>query len=145
MQGAYIENQSVTAGDYKHRATANVKVSNVGSSSTVLSTPCLLDLLNDNNIAPQDVNREALEKAIFDRPDPYDLDETDRVDAAISGVPRVQRSSTHWAVAEYVRLNSPALAELISPEKKDEGAPVVAETSQVTAVEAENEEWDVDD
>ncbi|KAJ6610304.1 hypothetical protein B0H10DRAFT_2438074 [Mycena sp. CBHHK59/15] len=87
----------LTEGDYKHRATANVKVSNVGSSSTVLLTPSLLDLLNDNNIAPQDVDREALEKAIFDRHDPYDLDETDRVDAAISGVPRVQRSSTHWA------------------------------------------------
>ncbi|KAJ6596755.1 hypothetical protein B0H10DRAFT_2232196 [Mycena sp. CBHHK59/15] len=132
-------------GDYKHRATANVKVSNVGSSSTVLSMPSLLDLLNDNNIAPQDVNREALEKVIFDRPDPYDLDETDHIDAAILGVPRVQWSLTHWAVAEYVRLNSPALVELISPEKKDEGVPVVVETSQVTAAEAEKEEWDVDD
>ncbi|KAJ7449348.1 hypothetical protein B0H11DRAFT_1928693 [Mycena galericulata] len=48
--------------------------------------------------------------------------------------------------AQSLRLNSPALAELILPEKKDEaGAPVVAETSQATTAEAENEEWDVDD
>ncbi|KAJ6489144.1 hypothetical protein DFH09DRAFT_1105493 [Mycena vulgaris] len=51
-----------------------------GSSSTVLSAPSLLDLLNDDNIAPQDVDRKALEKALFEQPDPHDLDETDRVE-----------------------------------------------------------------
>ncbi|KAJ7501483.1 hypothetical protein B0H11DRAFT_2188800 [Mycena galericulata] len=38
-----------------------------------------------------------------------------------------------------------ALSGLISPGKKDDDAPVAEEPSQVTAAEAENEEWDVDD
>jgi hypothetical protein len=41
----------------------------------------LFDLLNDTDIAPQDVDREVLEKSLFDQPDPYDLDETNRVNA----------------------------------------------------------------
>ncbi|KAJ7491483.1 hypothetical protein B0H11DRAFT_2229010 [Mycena galericulata] len=38
----------------------------------------------------------------------------------------------------------PALSGLISP-GKDDDAPVAEEPSQVTAAEAENEEWDVED
>jgi hypothetical protein len=109
-----------------------------------------LDLLNDNDISPQDVDREALEKALFDRPDPYDLDETTRVDETISAEPasnepRVHRSSTLWAVADYVRLDSLALAKLISPPKTD--ATSSQETPQATATTATaaNEDWDVDD
>lgn len=139
----------LTEGDYKHCATANVKVSQVGSSSTVLSTPSLLDLLNDDDVAPQDVDQEALEKALFDQPDPYDLDETDRVDTTISSdanvVPRVQRSATHWAVADFVRLDSVPLAKLISAGKKDDaGALAVAVAPQATPA-VESEDWDVDD
>ncbi|KAJ7889341.1 hypothetical protein B0H14DRAFT_2561840 [Mycena olivaceomarginata] len=119
--------------NYTHNATANVKVSQVGSSTTILSTPSLLDLLNNDNIAPQDGNREALEKALFDQPDPYDLMETARVDGAISADTattelRVERSSTHWAVADYVRLDSSALAKLIYPEKDETGVLQVAGT-----------------
>jgi hypothetical protein len=83
-----------------------VKVLAVGSPSTILSTPSLLDLLNDDNVAPQEGDREALEQALFNQPDPYDLGETDRVEKAISSaldaMPRVIRSTTHWAVKEYV-------------------------------------------
>ncbi|KAJ7801339.1 hypothetical protein B0H14DRAFT_2615376 [Mycena olivaceomarginata] len=117
---------------------------------TVLSTPSLFDLLNDTDIAPQDVDREALEKSLFDQPDPYDLDETDRVNAAISAdqpdaPPSVQRSSIHWAVADYVRLDSPVLAKLISAGKKGEpGAPEVVQAAQPSET-VENEDWDVED
>ncbi|KAJ7853279.1 hypothetical protein B0H14DRAFT_2580442 [Mycena olivaceomarginata] len=140
----------LSEGNYTHRATANVRVSDVSSSSTVLSTPSLFDLLNDTDIAPQDVDREALEKSLFDQPDPYDLDETDRVNAAISAdqpdaPPSVQRSSTRWAVADYVRLDSPVLAKLISAGKKGApGAPEVVQAAQPSET-VENEDWDVED
>ncbi|KAJ6609473.1 hypothetical protein B0H10DRAFT_2064033 [Mycena sp. CBHHK59/15] len=138
----------LTEGNYTHSATGNVKVSDVGSSSTVLSAPSLLDLLNDDDVSPQDVDREALEQALFNQPDPYDLNETDRVDSTISAdpstAPRVIRSSTHWAVQEYVRLDSISLAKLISPEKKDAVLQEGAATSQA-ATAVENQDWDVED
>ncbi|KAJ7033988.1 hypothetical protein C8F04DRAFT_1183736 [Mycena alexandri] len=144
----------LTEGNYTHKATANVKVSEVGSSSTILSAPSLLDLLNDENIAPQDVDREALEKALFDLPDPYDLDETLRVDRTISAdlpqaaqstPPMVYRSSVHWAVSDYVRLDSVALAELILPKNKESTAPEVVGTTEAATAAVQDEDWDVDD
>lgn len=138
----------MTEGSYKHLATANVKVSEIASSSTaVLSTPSLLDLLNDENVAPQTVDREALEKSLFDNPDPYDLNETDRVDASISGdsPSLILRSSTRWDVAEYVKLDSTALAQLILPTPdSDKGGKSVPVTVPATT-EMEMEDWDVED
>jgi hypothetical protein len=87
---------------------------------------------------------------MFDQPDPYDLDETDRVNAAISAdqpdaPPSVQRSSTCWAVVGYVRLDSPVLVKLISAGKKDApGAPEVVQVAQPSEM-VENEDWDVED
>ncbi|KAJ6618421.1 hypothetical protein B0H10DRAFT_1947602 [Mycena sp. CBHHK59/15] len=128
----------LTEGNYTHSATANVKVSAVGSSSTVLSTPSLLDLLNDNDVAPQDVDREALEQALFNQPDPYDLAETDRVDNTISSsletVPRVIRSVP--------------LARVISAGRKKDAGPaegVVQSQAAEATVEPENQDWDVED
>ncbi|KAJ6542136.1 hypothetical protein B0H10DRAFT_1970690 [Mycena sp. CBHHK59/15] len=142
----------LTECNYTHSATANVKVSAVGSSSTVLSTPSLLDLLNDNDVAPQDVDREALEQALFNQPDPYDLAETDRVDNTISSsletVPRVIRSSTHWAVEDYIRLDSVPLARVISAGRKKDAGPaegVVQSQAAEATVEPENQDWDVED
>jgi hypothetical protein len=108
---------------------------------------CLKDLLNDDNIGPENVDQDALEKALFDQPDRYNLAETDRVDTTIStSEPGVHRSSTHWTLAEYVRLDSPALAKLISPPKEDVAAPsgTVAATPQATEM-PETEDWDVED
>jgi hypothetical protein len=83
-----------------------MKVSVVGSSSTILSTPSLLDLLNNNNVAPQDVNHKALDQALFNQPDLYDLAETDCMNNIISSsvdtIPSVIRSSMHWAVKDYI-------------------------------------------
>ncbi|KAJ6613402.1 hypothetical protein B0H10DRAFT_2436507 [Mycena sp. CBHHK59/15] len=124
----------LTEGNYTHSATGNVKVSDVGSSYTVLSAPSLLDLLNDDDVSPQDVDREVLEQALFNQPDPYDLNETDRVDSTISADP----------IQEYVRLDSISLAKLISPEKKDAVPQEGAATSQA-ATAVENQDWDVED
>ncbi|KAJ7048478.1 hypothetical protein C8F01DRAFT_1280652 [Mycena amicta] len=44
----------------------------------------LMDLLNDENVAPNDADREALETALLEQVDPFDLAEIDRVDAARS-------------------------------------------------------------
>ncbi|KAJ6576391.1 hypothetical protein B0H10DRAFT_1963463 [Mycena sp. CBHHK59/15] len=124
----------LTEGNYTHSATANVKVSAVGSSSTVLSTPSLLDLLNDNDVAPQDVDREALEQALFNQPDPYDLAETDRVDNTISSsletVPRCSSRKSH-----------------LGREEKDAGPAegVVQSQAAEATVEPENQDWDVED
>ncbi|KAJ7874180.1 hypothetical protein B0H14DRAFT_2569361 [Mycena olivaceomarginata] len=132
--------------------TANVKVSAVGSSSTILSTPSLLDLLNDDNVAPQDVDREALEQALFNQPDPYDLAETDRMDNTISH--KCRRCTQcyplfhAWAVEDYIRLDSVSLEKIISAGKKKDAAPTEgAVPSQVAEATAEpgNEDWDIED
>ncbi|KAJ7342943.1 hypothetical protein DFH08DRAFT_1011486 [Mycena albidolilacea] len=124
----------LTEGNYTHSATANVKVSAVGSSSTILS-PSLLDLLNDDDVAPQDIDRETVEQALFNQPDPQtdcsfedrldsslDLADTDRVDNAISSsadtIPSVIGSFTHWAVEDHIRLDSISLEKVISSGKK---------------------------
>jgi hypothetical protein len=142
----------LTEGNYTHSATANVKVSAVGSPSTILSTPSLLDLLNDDDVTPQDSDREALEQALFNQPDPYDLGETDRVDKAISSgsdtLPRVIRSATHWAVEEYVRLDSVSLTKIISAGKTKDAVPVAAvvpSRQAAVTVESENEDWEIED
>ncbi|KAJ6583213.1 hypothetical protein B0H10DRAFT_1962298 [Mycena sp. CBHHK59/15] len=131
----------LTEGNYTHSATANVKISTVGSSSTVLSTPSLLDLLNDDDVAPQDVDREALEQALFNHPDPYDLAETDRVDNAISSsletVPRVIRSSTHWVCSSR--------KSHLGREEKGPAEGVVQSQAAEATVEPENQDWDVED
>ncbi|KAJ7887647.1 hypothetical protein B0H14DRAFT_3721439 [Mycena olivaceomarginata] len=137
----------LTEGNYKHKATGNVRVLDVGSSLTVLSTPSLLDLPNDNNIGPETVDQDALEKALFDQPNPYNLTQTDCVDTTIStSEPGVHHSLTLWAVAEYVRLDSPALEKLLSPPKEDVAAPsgMVEATLQATEM-PETEDWDVED
>ncbi|KAJ7838802.1 hypothetical protein B0H14DRAFT_2588415 [Mycena olivaceomarginata] len=63
----------LTEGNYTHSATANVKVSAVGSPSTIPSTPSLLGLLNNDNVAPQEGDREALDRPYLISPTPTTL------------------------------------------------------------------------
>ncbi|KAJ7776735.1 hypothetical protein B0H14DRAFT_2631611 [Mycena olivaceomarginata] len=147
----------LTEGNYTaHSATANAKVSAVGSPSTILSTPSLLDLLKDDNnvaqLAPQEGDRESLEQALFNQPDPYDLGEADWVEKAISSgldtMPRVIRSATHGAVEEYVRLDSASLTKIISAGKTKQTVPVadvVALEQAVVTMESRDENWDIED
>ncbi|KAJ6575878.1 hypothetical protein B0H10DRAFT_1963693 [Mycena sp. CBHHK59/15] len=76
----------------------------------------------------------------------------DRVDNAISSsletVPRVIRSSTHWAVEDYIRLDSVPLARVISAGRKKDAGPaegVVQSQAAEAMVELENQDWDVED
>ncbi|KAJ7104878.1 hypothetical protein C8R44DRAFT_746139 [Mycena epipterygia] len=78
------------------------------------SAPSLMDLLHNENISPSEVDRDALEDLLFNHPDPYDLAETDRYD-----LPQVTRSRSVFAIAEYIKLDSPALAELLKPSEPD--------------------------
>ncbi|KAJ6503068.1 hypothetical protein DFH09DRAFT_1335600 [Mycena vulgaris] len=74
-----------------------------------------MDLLHEENVAPSAVDKEALSELLFNHPDPYGLAETDRLDA---GRTPVQRSTTTFDIAEYIKLDSPALATLMQPPKE---------------------------
>ncbi|KAJ6595094.1 hypothetical protein DFH09DRAFT_1072918 [Mycena vulgaris] len=58
------------------------------------SAPSLIDLIHEENISPSSIDKEALEELLFNHPDLYDLDETDRIDFSDPGapVPAVARS-----------------------------------------------------
>ncbi|KAJ7223601.1 hypothetical protein GGX14DRAFT_387911 [Mycena pura] len=79
----------------------------------IRSAPSLKDLLNEENITPSLADKEALEELLFAHPDLYDLAETERLDFGPSGI----RSQTVFAISEYIKLGSPALAQLIQPSK----------------------------
>ena len=88
------------------------KVTSPSSSSTpaVYSAPSLMDLVNTDNVEPQDTL--AMEEFWFNNQDPYDLNETDRIDPVLQE--NVTRSSTQFDVANYVKLDNGKLAALIS-------------------------------
>jgi hypothetical protein len=101
-------------GNFTHTSRVhltNVKLPSQSSTPSVLSAPALMDLLNTDNIEPNSVDTAAMEELWFDNPDPYDLAETDRVDAALGGV---IRSSTRFDIATYIKLDDPKLDTLIS-------------------------------
>ena len=52
---------------------------------------------------------------MLESPDPYDLPGTERL---VFDTPVVIRSQTVFAISEYVKLESPALAELVQPSGK---------------------------
>ena len=101
--------------------TAHVHLSKVtpSSSSTpaIHSAPSLMDLLNTNNIEPQD-DTAAMEQLWFNNPDPYDLAETDsdriHPDLKLQPEENIIRSSTRFDIAYYVKLNDSKLTDLIS-------------------------------
>ncbi|CAK5284615.1 unnamed protein product [Mycena citricolor] len=142
-----------TEGEYQHTSTAHVCVSNVDlstESDVTLSAPTLMDLLNDVNIDPSTEDQEALEKMLFEQEDPYDLEESDRVDNNVisesahtnpTPTPFITRSSSRWAVADFVRLDSPALAGLILPSAAPTTSKTVAAPAVVTK-EIVNQPWD---
>jgi hypothetical protein len=64
-------------------------------------------------------------------------------------MPRVIRSAaTHWAVEEYVRLDSASLTKIVSAGKTKETVPVaavVALEQAVVTMESGDENWDIED
>ena len=70
--------------DSSSTISAHVHLSKITSSSStpaVHSAPSLMDLLNAENVEPQ--GTAAREELWFNNPDPYDLNETDRVDPVL--------------------------------------------------------------
>ncbi|KAM6499777.1 hypothetical protein JOM56_005285 [Amanita muscaria] len=75
------------------------------------SAPTLMDLVNEENILPADINVERLEAEWFEQSDPYDLAETDRMTTPDDA--NIVRCSTRWNVGDAVKLDSRLLASLI--------------------------------
>ena len=97
--------------------TARVHLSNITSNSSSSSTPAiysalsLMDLLNAENVDPQD--SALMEEVWFNNLDPYDLAETERTDPALQETV-IQRSSTQFDITSYVKLNDSKLKALIT-------------------------------
>ncbi|KAL0068891.1 hypothetical protein AAF712_003884 [Marasmius tenuissimus] len=107
-----------------HRARVELSrvVEGAGNSAHIHSAPSLMDLINTDNVEPQvptdTAAVEALEQTWFNHPDPYDLDETDRIDSALqqqtAAIPTITRSSITFDVAEYVQLKDSRLIALLT-------------------------------
>lgn len=113
--------------------TAYVHLSKVtpslSSTPAIYSAPSLIDLLNADNVEPQDT--AAMEELWFNNPDPYDLTEMDHIDSILQET--VNWSSTQFDIANYVKLDNSKLTALIS--KVDMAGPgaSVMETPSVQA------------
>ena len=103
-----------------------------------------MDLINADNVEPHNVDIAALEEQWFNKPDPYDLAETERVDDALQ--PPIIRFSRRFDTADYVKLNDPKLIALIK--NVDEAGPGAATTTSVAskkaAVARKHGEWSID-
>ncbi|KAK7018294.1 hypothetical protein R3P38DRAFT_1296978 [Favolaschia claudopus] len=105
------------------------------------SAPSLMDIINEENITPSAADAAAAEELLFNHPDPYDLDETSRLDLG----PAVVRSQTVFAIAQYIKLESTTLAALIQP-SKDDSQPAMGSTGAVASVPAGvPTDWSVED
>ncbi|KAJ6579336.1 hypothetical protein B0H10DRAFT_1962959 [Mycena sp. CBHHK59/15] len=105
----------ISEGTYSHEAHVLLDEVLAPSGTTLnKSVPSLMDLLHEENISPSEFNRDALEDLLFNHPDPYDLAEADRYD-----FPKVTRSGSVFAIAEYIKLDSEILAELLRPSERD--------------------------
>ena len=72
-----------------------------------------MDLLNEDNVSPADVDTTRLEDEWFNHSDPYDLAESDRVDATNPDDLNIVRCSTKWKAADFVKLISASLTSLM--------------------------------
>lgn len=124
-------------GKYTHTArvhlTPVIQPDKISATPTVLSAPSLMDLLNADNIEPTDVDIAGREQQLFNNPDPYDLEETERVDEALR--PTVIRSSFSFDIAQYIKFDDPKLAALIT--KVDTDGPGASSTQGVQCQQVE--------
>jgi hypothetical protein len=133
----------------KYTHTARVHLSKPGSSSRTSSAPAthsaptLMDLVNADNIEPQEVDMSALEEQWFNHPDPYDLSETERVDEELQAT--IIRTSQRFDVADYVKLDDPKLVALIkNVDTVRPGAAVAPVEAKKAAIVGKPGEWSID-
>jgi hypothetical protein len=101
-----------------------------------------MDLLNADNIEPADVDIAGQEQQLFNHPDPYDLEETERVDEALR--PTIIRSSISFDISQYIKFDDPKLAALIT--NVDTDGPGASSTQGVEQVKPIGKpgEWNVE-
>jgi hypothetical protein len=101
-------------GKSTHRACVHLpKIPKTSTTtSTIHSALSILDLLNSDHIDPKDVDIASVEEQLFNHLDPYDLEETECIDPALQE--RVVHSTTHFDVADYIKLDDPELKALIT-------------------------------
>ena len=116
---------------YTHTARVHLmpvtQLNNSSVTPIVHAAPSLMDLLNADNIEPADVDIAGREQQLFNHPDPYDLDETERVDEALR--PTIVRSSLSFDIAKYIKIDDPKLTALIT--KVDPDGPGASMTQGV--------------
>ena len=125
--------------------TARVHLSKVAPSSSsapaIHSAPSLMDLLNSDNVEPQDT--AAMEELWFNNPDPYDLAEADRIHPDLQEI--TIRSFTRFDIANYVKLNDCKLTDLISNvDMAGPGASATETTSVQAKPVGKPGEWSVE-
>lgn len=135
-------------GEYTHKAHVHLSAVDESSSEATplhYSAPSLMDLLNEENVTPKDVGISILEETLFNHPDPYDLAKCDRVDPALSAPATVVRSQDCFDIAQYVKLDSPSLATLIT--HMSDGRPIsVADAAPVASgSKGKLVDWTMDD
>ncbi|KAJ7237325.1 hypothetical protein C8J57DRAFT_1247112 [Mycena rebaudengoi] len=108
----------ITEGDYIHEAFVALDKALVPAGTPqIRSAPSLIDLIHEENISPPMADEEALEELLFNHPDPFDLAETEHVNFNDPDVPAAARLRDVFAIAEYIKLDSLALEELIHTSK----------------------------
>ena len=121
------------------------KVTSASSSSTpaVYSAPSLMDLLNVDNVEPQEsLDTAAMEEFWFNNPDSYDLNETEWTNPVLQET--VIQSSTQFDIANYVKLDDNKLTALIT--KIDRAGPgaLMIKTPPIQAKPVEKPgEWSI--
>jgi hypothetical protein len=139
----------ISEGEYTHEAhvVLNEVISPAGTIQN-RSAPSLMDLLNEENISPSTVDKEALEELLFNHPDPYDLAETDRLnlnDPLEATGPAVTRTQTVFAISEYIKLDSPALGELLQPSKESRTDAQMPHALSDSVQAGRPDDWSFDD
>ncbi|KAF5313790.1 hypothetical protein D9619_013706 [Psilocybe cf. subviscida] len=107
----------LTEGNFEHTAHVHIPPTSKSGPSKqpdACSVPSASEPVNTSNLEPTDVDSSALEERLFCNPDPYDLAETDRVDAALQCNDLTVQSSVHFEIDNIIKLDEEKLVKLIT-------------------------------
>ena len=123
--------------------------STAAGNTHYFSAPTLMDLVNEHDISPVEVDTTCLEQEWFNHEDPYDLAESDRSDAANPDDINIVRCNTRWKIADFVKLDSSPLSSLIKYLAGETDAPIIgaiqAHSYEVTGPVGTPGDWNIDD